>query len=951
MEYLASFIAILLKMVAYRNSGIVIADLALIMTKVARRELRNGPKPIRRAASMGMLVLVIAIMLMACDGRPQPIAPLGGTDAPAAESLATATATRVPRATLGPTLVAPVPIPTATFIHTPELAHAPTTTPEAAHTATPTPNPEPIPDVTPPPETSPAAGALPEPTPTTTPLPDGSPATPPSEPTSATPPPSPVGEIAGLAWVEDGLSGLEGRGVALLVGLASTSRQGFRRLMLESWLKDGLTQVEVDLLEELKKIAARPSVQDDGLIADILLLPFLETVESSDLVEMAVFRLPWVEDGIGLDEKHLLRELQALAVESPELLEALMSLPWVMEGPAAPVRPGPHDTSRPRGPLSWSDFAYVVRRFRHMIADRSGDESSALRIAKMPFLHSLEAKDIHMMEVLIDAHRTGPSGLSEFLSLPLVNAGITDALVLVAVYPPTGAARVLPVTANFGHTYDVLRKGDHIESKTISLPLAGETNITVIHMTPAPSGEDLITTVEDIALTMEGFLQAPFPSREVVISVVDASSSTSSFGSYITVARRSDGSVPALAHEMAHYYFNGNFRQTWMVEGGAEFMSTYVRDRMGVQPYTDRKVTLESVCTGYENIRHMEYTRKFLTRWDQCHYFMGEALLLGIFEVIGEEAMGNGLKELYQPSYKYSTSLLREDALTLPTDEELYLTFAKHTSEDRKEVLLDLFRSLHGGAFAFSVKAFEDDHGDGPSEATDLTVGQVAAGTLDYVFDFDYFRFQAEKGQSYRMSVLHHSLPKSSITVYDWDGKEQQLRKWKARRRAPSGPEIIWIAPDSDEYYFAVQNFGGDSGTYTATVASIEGDAEDEEDSTADISLDQVVRGVIEEDHGVDYFTIELEKDGLYRLEVKGETLKSFCVNLAKPGWVKGRCYDPEFDPEGNISIEWDAQASKVYQVEVTAYKESVGTYTVAVAALESLEAGGSRDEPAASLQ
>ena len=61
---------------------------------------------------------------------------------------------------------------------------------------------------------------------------------------------------------------------------------------------------------------------------------------------------------------------------------------------------------------------------------------------------------------------------------------------------------------------------------------------------------------------------------------------------------------------------------------------------------------------------------------------------------------------------------------------------------------------------------FSDDHGDEAGFATGIDVGETIEGVLDYMFDFDYFRFHAEAGQKYRMNVTHESIRYTSVTMF-----------------------------------------------------------------------------------------------------------------------------------------------------------------------------------------
>ena len=510
-------------------------------------------------------------------------------------------------------------------------------------------------------------------------------------------------------------------------------------MMLESWLKDGLTQVEVDLLEELKRIAARPSVQDDGLIADILLLPFLETVEASDLDAMTVLGLPWVEDGIERAEKARPIEVQTLAVEAPVVAQALMALPWVIEGPSAN-----------------DHFGWVIRLFHSIATGGDRDESSPLRIAGMPFLQSLEGTDSNVMQTLARMHGQAPGSLGELLSRPPFSAGITDDLSRIvalvdkepefvemvwslpwvtdgttheeaeAIDRIANVARSNPriasavaaqdwvidgldvaetaFVATVSHMtsngYDDLPKVRSKQHRAISLPLAGDVDIWVMDSTVAPPGEDLLTIIEDAARIAEDFLQEPFPVTDIILIVVPDGEIVNSghYGSYMVLTRRNLISIP---HETARYYFSGNFRQIWLSEGGAEFIRAYVNGRKGVQTLLDRKLELSGACAEYENIVHWVHHREQGPR--VCDYALGEKLLLNILETIGEEAMSAGLSEVYIPYPEYREQQLLAGKVVLgvgpPSDERLYFAFLKHTPKDRKEAFQDLYRRLHGGTF------------------------------------------------------------------------------------------------------------------------------------------------------------------------------------------------------------------------------------------------------------
>ena len=63
-----------------------------------------------------------------------------------------------------------------------------------------------------------------------------------------------------------------------------------------------------------------------------------------------------------------------------------------------------------------------------------------------------------------------------------------------------------------------------------------------------------------------------------------------------------------------------------------------------------------------------------------------------------------------------------------------------------------------------------DDHGNDIDDATAIRVGADVRGAMDYDGDIDYFRFQAEQGQSYQIDVALGTLVDSIVSLLDSDG-------------------------------------------------------------------------------------------------------------------------------------------------------------------------------------
>ena len=485
--------------------------------------------------------------------------------------------------------------------------------------------------------------------------------------------------------------------------------------------------------------------------------------------------------------------------------------------------------------------------------------------------------------------------------------------------------------------YNELLTSHHTQHKTIFLPLAGDVNIWVIGHSPFPPDEDLLTYIADVARVLEEFLQAPFPTTDIILLIVPHGRGIGGqhLGSHMVLGRFGlTGTVhpDSVTHETAHYYFNLGPR--WLTEGGAEFAVAYANDRLGIQSSADRRANLSSQLPRYfelyENIRHYNYLLQGLGKLsplDSAPYRMGEHLLLNVFETIGEGAALAALRELSPYRDRGWKSRLS------PTEEEVYDAFLKHAPPDRKEAFRGLYRRLHGGAHAFPEAEFSDEHGDDATSALVIEVGEVVEGKLDYQFDFDYFRFKAEGGVKYRFHVEHESLRRTSVALYAPNGVTLQEREWKSRTRDSFGPQILWVASSSGEHYFAVQNFGGKTGPYTLMVDVVYDVPDDHGDTLASatgLPLGELVEGIVDDYFDFDYFQFEAVKDQMYRLTLTCGTLdgirvKLYASNGAAPvnwnrnhwkGWWDNRDV-----------LEWVAPSSGRYYFVVDSESGGVGTY------------------------
>ena len=212
-----------------------------------------------------------------------------------------------------------------------------------------------------------------------------------------------------------------------------------------------------------------------------------------------------------------------------------------------------------------------------------------------------------------------------------------------------------------------------------------------------------------------------------------------------------------------------------------------------------------------------------------------------------------------------------------------------------------MYRHLHGGQFGYPHTDSKDLDGDEATAATDVDVGDIIVGSLDNWLDFDYFRFQAKVGQKYRINVNHDSLRVTSVRLYSPDGLA--FEDSKSRKQKLLGPEILWRAPNSDEYFVAVQNYGGKTGAYVLTIAAVDDIADDHGDNAAsatNIAIGRTIEASLDDDFDYDFFRFQVVEGEKYRAIVTNSKRFRFEVYLSD-----GVIY-PEYDEVFNWT--WNAQ-------------------------------------------
>ena len=777
-----------------------------------------------------------------------------------------------------------------------------------------------------------------------------------------------AGRAMAIPWFSDELTEFESNALDGLSSIASEDLEYARRIMTFHWFVDNVTQNERDTLWSLGGILSRDK-------------EFAEEVAN----------FSWLIDGVTENESDVLLSLLVLIERDAELAEEMVVLPGLIDG----VTQYERDALAAFRSMNLG-FAKEVVALKWFIDGVTESESRAIYS-----LHNIAFKNLPFAKRVINLPRFSDGIQSDLESHLLRGLRRTNQYILRLLMSQTWfadglddeeaafmAAFTYPMTEEL---HEEMLEAHYIQHQTVSLPLAGPVNIWVIQNVPPVPGQTILKDVEDVVRIAEDFLGAAFPTSDVILLVVfgvgEKYEIQTSHRGYMVASEGFDKVALSIPHVIVPYYFSGRYLDAeWLEWGGASFVETYVHHQRGDQDLVDRRERLsrsvQTYCVeqGVENIRHSMYfweqayalrreshvLSEQLSASELCNYILGENFLLSLLETIGEEALSSALRETFLFDRGHLSAI--GDERPVSEEEMIYQTFMKHAPPQHRDEVRDLYQKLHGGAFAFPNDYFTDGHGDKAPDAAQIEVGEVVEGALDHLFDFDYFRFQAEKGQKYRFNVNNETLHHVGVTLFAPDGLTEERDNWKSRSMGPDGPQILWTAPSTGEYYVAVRNFGvrvfrdngegypsdaqasgGSIGPYTLTITVADDPEDDHGDmlaSATELSLGEEEQGTVDDDFDYDYFRFQAREGQGYQLFIRGESLELFCLKMYNadgtelihwpaPHW-SGSCdqdkawKDSTWKKSDSLyEIHWVPKRSGEFYLSVYGYNDHVGEYNL----------------------
>ena len=371
--------------------------------------------------------------------------------------------------------------------------------------------------------------------------------------------------------------------------------------------------------------------------------------------------------------------IDELGRRMPELAKKIEDLPWVKDG------------------IEWRREGAAVNALI-----RLADAGYTERLIEEPWV--IEGRNYAALMEL--QHLSwDPETLDGIMSHPAISDGIADQEAKVLATLGTTA---YPVEQHLKdhNLLDKLLDPEQVilEEQTITLPLAGATELALIRTSPG----DVRTMdfVKRSVRSIEEFMGIPFPRREVIFLFVEAPGGGKNFDSHVQIrtdeqdidrfSGGADSWLSIIAHETAHYYWRGS--PTWLSEGAARFMEAVVADRLHISTdgiLTGLIQTRHKPCTLVQTIAELEAldppVPKTFEYYD-CEYLLGTALLHDLYHNMDEITFRQAFRRLFAHT-QFIRECDGEDVVNICHVKEAFRTYV---SEEQWPAVEEVFTRRYG---------------------------------------------------------------------------------------------------------------------------------------------------------------------------------------------------------------------------------------------------------------
>ena len=251
---------------------------------------------------------------------------------------------------------------------------------------------------------------------------------------------------------------------------------------------------------------------------------------------------------------------------------------------------------------------------------------------------------------------------------------------------------------------DLLERHD-VRTSSISPPLSGTVNVSIIRPTRFPVLDDIFNNIEKVISFYEMFIGVAFPCNSLEVLLVPRWAQQGAIFSDCSIVSGMNDSHDrvdwgTLYHEMAHAYDMNTMNPhaiytytTWSTEGAADFLSYLALDKVGERDLEESIAHLQETSVPNCRKEHGVQTVMEAEMQQECAYQMGSYFLLRVSESIGQDSVAAVLRELHLRSIS-----------GIPADEEeVYEIFLANTPSGLEDDFRDVYRRIHGGPYADAV--------------------------------------------------------------------------------------------------------------------------------------------------------------------------------------------------------------------------------------------------------
>ena len=275
-----------------------------------------------------------------------------------------------------------------------------------------------------------------------------------------------------------------------------------------------------------------------------------------------------------------------------------------------------------------------------------------------------------------------PERLAGIMSHPTISDGISDkeANIIAVITPGSPPDRVDKLLDPAQVT---------LEERTITLPLAGETDISIVRT--GPGTDHAIESLVHAVRSIEEFMGLPFPRRQVlyIFTVYENPPfGGKHYGNHVKIfvddkSIGKESTLSIVAHEASHYYWR--YGRDWTNEGAATFFESIANN-------TTSGPLSRDPCPLARSITELEDLERELSNPEEvrfCHYRLGERLFRDLYRNMDETTFRLGFRRLFLHTLHPVSDECNDDRLTDCHVKEAFTAYAPAEKASIIEKVID----------------------------------------------------------------------------------------------------------------------------------------------------------------------------------------------------------------------------------------------------------------------